>query len=131
MGGIAIIPSPSWWTSQSRPDECKSECNLPDGASSAGAWLLRMLVVDKKLRLYPSRPTCQRYCSSVRARLLAGQLPALVPLATAKPRCRAMGATAVRVSIGAFLRRNTLQSLRLIKIFTWTFIGFGRSTCSP
>jgi O-antigen ligase len=93
-----------------------------------GTWLLRMLVVEKQFRLAPSPANLPAllFIGSCVLAWLASFLPWL-PLAAERPSLPAqLGAFLLyTLSIGGFLlAANTLNSLRLIKIFTWTYLAF-------
>jgi O-antigen ligase len=93
-----------------------------------GVWAIRMLVIDKRLRLAPSPANVPAllFTGACMLAWLTSFLPWL-PMATTKASLPAqMGAFLLyALSIGGFLLAgNTLDSLRLIKIFTWTYLAF-------
>jgi O-antigen ligase len=94
-----------------------------------GAWALRMLVIDRRLRLVasPANLPALLFVAACTLAWLASFLPWL-PLASGRPSLPAQaGAYLLYVlSIGALLLAlNHLNTLRLVKIFTWTYLGFG------
>jgi O-antigen ligase len=94
-----------------------------------GAWLLKMLVVDKRLRLAPSPVNLPAllFLGASTLAWIASFLP-WVPLANAKASLAAQfgGHMIYALSIGTTLMvMNVLQSKRLVQIFTWMYLAFG------
>lgn len=95
----------------------------------SGVWLARMLVIEKKIRLLPSPVNLPALLFM--ATCLLGWLTSAIPwlpMRTGSPSLPAqLGALLLYLlSIAALLLAgNLLQDLRLIKFFTWSYLGLG------